>query len=57
MSEMGRVGADITNNGGRPNGHTPTDRTSTRKELAKKFILYLDFLADIKYTEFVADRK
>lgn len=34
MSQMGRVGAEITNNGVRPNEPTPNN-TSKRKELAK----------------------
>ena len=35
MSEMGKVGAEITNNGVRPNEPTPNNSTSKRKELAK----------------------
>ncbi len=35
MSDMGRVGAGITNSGGGSNGHTPIAPTTKRKELAK----------------------
>lgn len=35
MSEQGRVGASITNNGVRSNDHTPSKPASTRAELAK----------------------
>ena len=34
MSEMGKVGAEMTNNGVRPNEPTPNNSTSKRKELA-----------------------
>lgn len=35
MSEMGKIGAVITNSGGGSNGHTPVNPSTKRKELAK----------------------
>ena len=35
QSEAGKIGAEITNSGVRSKDHTPMERTSTRKELAK----------------------
>lgn len=35
MSEQGKVGAIITNNGGGSNDHTPINPTTSRKELSK----------------------